>query len=253
VLLLLSVTTAPALGAGPFRVTVPVEEVPPVTDVGLKLTELGAGAFTVNVAVCVVLLNVAEIVDDVLLATALLVTVNVAVVAFAATVTLAATVAAAVLLLLSVTTVPLVPAGPFSVTVPVEEVPPVTDVGLKPTELGAGAFTVNVAVCVVLLNVAEIVDDVLLATGLVLTVNGAVVAFAATVTLAGTVAAVVLLLLSVTTAPLVPAGPFSVTVPIDELPPATLAGLRATELTAREGFTVIVTVAVFDSSPPALA
>jgi hypothetical protein len=70
---------------------VPVEEVPPVTDVGLKLTELGAGAFTVNVAVCVALLNVAEIVDDVLLATALLVTVNVAVVAFAATVTLPGT------------------------------------------------------------------------------------------------------------------------------------------------------------------
>jgi len=131
-------------------------------------------------------LYVAEIVDDVLLATGLVVTVNVAVVAFAATVTLDGTVAAAVLLLVSVTTAPPLGAGPFSVTVPVEEVPPVTDVGLKLTELGAGAFTVNVAVCVALLNVAEIVDDVLLATALLVTVNVAVVAFAATVTLPGT-------------------------------------------------------------------
>jgi len=150
VLLLLSATTAPPVGAGPFRVTVPVKEVPPVTDVGLTLAELGAGAFTVNVAVCVVLLNVAEIVDDVLLATGLVVTVNVAVVALAATVTLAGTVAAAVLLLVSVTTAPPAGAEPFSVTVPVEEVPPVTDVGLKLTELGARAFTVKAALCVVL-------------------------------------------------------------------------------------------------------
>ena len=150
-LLLLSVTTAPLLPAGPFSVTVPVEEDPPVTDAGLTLTGLRAGTFTVNVAVRVMLLDVAEIVDDVLLATRFVVTVNVAVLAPAATVTLASTVAAAVLLLLSVTTAPAVGAGQFSVTVPVEEIPPGTDVGLKLTELGTGAFTVNVAVCAVLL------------------------------------------------------------------------------------------------------
>jgi hypothetical protein len=44
----------------------------------------------------------------------------------------------------------------------------------------------NVAVCVVLLNVAEIVTNVMLATGLVVTVKVAVLAPATTVTLPGT-------------------------------------------------------------------
>jgi len=87
-------------------------------------------------------------VTDVLLATALVLTVNVPVVAFASTVTVEGTVAAAVLLLLSATTTPPLGAGPFRVTVPVEEAPPVTEVGLTLTELGAGAFTVSPAVCV---------------------------------------------------------------------------------------------------------
>jgi len=179
-----------------------------------------------------VLPKVAVIVDDALLDTRLVVTVNVAVVAPAATVTVAGTVAAAVLLLLRVTTAPPVGAGPFSVTVPVDELPPVTDVGFKLTELGAGALTASAAVCVVLLYVAEIVDDVLLATALVVTVKVAVVAFAATVTLAGTVAAAVLLLLSVTTTPPVGAAPFSVTVPVDAVPPVTDVGFKPTELGA---------------------
>ena len=148
VLLLVSVTTAPPVGAAPFSVTVPVDDAPPVTVVGLTLVEEIAadGTVTVSPAVCVVLLYVAEIVTDVLLATWLVLTVNVAVLAFAGTVTLAGTVAAAVLLLLSVTTTPPVGAAPFSVTVPVDAVPPVTDVGFKPTELGAGALTVSPAV-----------------------------------------------------------------------------------------------------------
>ena len=56
-------------------------------------------------------------------------------------------------------------------------------------------------------------------TVLVVAVNVAVVAFAATVTLAGTVAAEVLLLERVTTAPPDGAGPFSVTVPVELLLP----------------------------------
>ena len=79
-------------------------------------------------------------------ATALVVTVNVAVVAFAATVTLAGTWAAAVLLLVSVTTAPPTGAGPFNVTLPVDEVPPSTEVGLRVTELAVAAVTVKVAV-----------------------------------------------------------------------------------------------------------
>jgi len=230
VLLLFSVTTSPPVGAGPLSVTVPVDDAPPVTVVGLKLTELGAGGLTVSPAVCVVVLKVAEMVTGVLLATGLVLTVNVAVVAFAATVTLAGTVAAAVLLLASVTTSPPVGAGPLIVTVPVDEVPPVTVVGLRVTEVGTGANTVRPVLCVVLLQVAEMVSGVSLATGIVVTVNVAVVAFAATVTLAGTVAAAVLLLLSVTTAPPVGAGPFSVTVPLEEVPPVTDVGLKLTEL-----------------------
>jgi hypothetical protein len=84
-------------------------------------------------------------VSEVLLTTGLVVTVNVAVVAFAATVTLAGTWAAAVLLLDSVTTAPPAGAGPFSVTVPVDELPPSTEVGLKPTEFSAAAVTVKLA------------------------------------------------------------------------------------------------------------
>jgi hypothetical protein len=71
----------------------------------------------------------------VLEATGLLVTVKVAVVALAATVTLAGTCAAAALLLDRVTTAPPAGAGPFRVTVPVEVLPPIVEVGLSVTEV----------------------------------------------------------------------------------------------------------------------
>ena len=67
---------------------------------------------------------------------------------------------------------------------------------------------------------------------LVFTVKVVLVAPAGTVTLEGTVAAAVLLLESVTCAPPAGAGPFSLTVPVeDPTPPITLAGLRASEET----------------------
>jgi hypothetical protein len=50
VLLLDRLTTAPLDGAGPFNFTVPVAEVPPMTDVGLTMTELRVGALTVKLA-----------------------------------------------------------------------------------------------------------------------------------------------------------------------------------------------------------
>jgi hypothetical protein len=79
-------------------------------------------------------------------ATALVVTVNVALVALAGTVTLPGTVAAE-LLLDSVTCAPPPGAGPTSVTVPVELVPPATVVGLSASEdrRTSGGFTVSVA------------------------------------------------------------------------------------------------------------
>jgi hypothetical protein len=141
-------TTAPPAGAGPESVTVPVDGEGPWTVVGLKVTELSVAAVTVNVAVWVVL-RVAEMVSELLAATGLVVTVKVAVVAPAATVTLAGTCAAAVLLLDRVTAAPPAGAAPFKVTVPVEEVPPITEVGLKVTELSVAAVTVKVAVLVV--------------------------------------------------------------------------------------------------------
>ena len=73
------------------------------------------------------------------------------------------------------------------------------------------------------------VSEALLATGLVVTVNVAVVAFAATVTLAGTWAAAVLLLNSVTTAPAAGAGAPSVTVPMELVLPTTLTGAKVRE------------------------
>ena len=81
-------------------------------------------------------------------ATALVVTLNVPLVAPAGTVTLAGTLAAA-LLLESETTAPPLGAGPFRITVHVgEEVPPVTLAGLRPREEGTGGTTVSAAVCV---------------------------------------------------------------------------------------------------------
>ncbi len=59
----------------------------------------------------------------------------------------------------------------------------------------------------------------------VVTGNGAVVAFSATVTLGGTVASAGFELDKVTVAPPAGAGDANVTVPVDELPPVTLEGL----------------------------
>ena len=70
------------------------------------------------------------------------------------------------------------------------------------------------------------------ATALVLTLNVALVAPAAIVTLEGTVAATVLLLESAIVAPPAGAAPLSVTVPVEEFPPVTLVGF--TESAERE-------------------
>jgi len=96
-------------------------------------------------------------------------------------------------------------------------------------------LTVTVAVCVAPPALAVIVTGVALPTALVATVNVLLVAPAATVTLAGTVAAAVLLLDSDTTRPPLGAAALNVAVPVDELPPATLAGLTARPESAGDG------------------
>jgi len=83
--------------------------------------------------------------------------------------------------------------------------------------------------------VAEIVTDE--ADDKVVTVKLTLVAPAGTVTLAATVAAEVLLLASVTTAPPSGAGPFNVTVPVTGVPWVTLLELRDKEMSAGE-FTI---------------
>jgi hypothetical protein len=88
-------------------------------------------------------------------ATEFVVAAKVAVVAPAATVTEAGTWAAAVLELVSVTTAPPAGAGPVSVTMPVEGLPPETEAGFTLTPLKAtappGAITVKAAVRLTLL------------------------------------------------------------------------------------------------------
>ena len=145
--------------------------------------------------------------------TAKVVTVKVVVVLPVATVTEAGTVAAAVLLLDSVTAVPPVGANPVSVTVPWDVAPPLTVVGLKLKELKVGGATVNAAVLVMLPIDAVIVTEVEEGTAKVVTVKAVVVLPAGIVTEAGTVAAAVLLLDSVTTVPPAGADPDRVTVP----------------------------------------
>lgn len=97
---------------------------------------------------------------------------------------------------------------------------------------------VRVAVLVVLRYVAEIREVVLNVTEFVVMVKLAVVAPDTTVTLAGTVAFVPDRE-RVTTAPEEGADPVSVTVPVDDAPPFTLAGLRV-RVESAGGLTVSV-------------
>ena len=166
--------------------------------------------------------------------TALVLTVKVALVAPAATVTLEGTRATVVLLLERATCAPPAGAGPLRVTVPAEEFPPVTVVGFRESEEsvdggGDAGVMVSEADLVAPLKVAEIVTAVDAATALVLTVKVALVAPAATVTVEGTLATVVLLLERATCAPPAGAGPVRVTVPVEEFPPVTLVGLSESE------------------------
>src|SRR5712671_495213 len=146
-----------------------------------------------------------------------------------ATVTLAGTVTAFELSERFTTAVTGVAAA--KVTVPVAEVPPTTLVGVTVTTLStdeAGEFTVSGANRIVLPSVAASCT-VVAATLNVVTVKLALVAPAATVTLDGTLAEPGRLLDRLTTVPPVGAALDSPTVPVEGLPPLTLAGLTLNE------------------------
>src|SRR5262249_1269708 len=79
------------------------------------------------------------------------------------------------------------------------------------------------------------VTEVVAVTAVVVTVNVALVAPAATVTLAGTVPAPLFELDSVTTVPPAGAAALKVTVPVDVLPPVTVVGLSVSDERAAAG------------------
>src|SRR5262245_16803202 len=145
---------------------------------------------------------------------------------------------AALLLLESVTCAPPEGAAALRVTVPVDDcAPPLTLVGFSVSEetVTGGGVTVSEAVRSEERRDGEVVGTVEAATACVLTVKLALLAPAGMVTVAGTLAAL-LLLESATCAPPDGAAALRVTVPVDDCaPPLTLVGLSVSEETVTGG------------------
>jgi hypothetical protein len=191
--------------------------------------------FTVSAAVRVTPAYTALIVAVVVAVTEVVVTVNVLLVEPAGTVTLA-DVDAADELSDSATTAPPLGAAALNVTVPVEELPPVTLVGLSETAESVGpvapdGLIVSVALCVTFSCVAEMTTVDVCVTCAAFTVNVALVWPSGTTTLNGTVASTVLLLTRSTTA--LPAER-NLTVPVNDAGPTTVLGFSVTDATACE-------------------
>jgi hypothetical protein len=142
VLLELRATLKPIEGAGPFRVTVPVLDCPAETVEGFRVTVARVAGLTVSEAIAEVPKPVAVIVALVALETADVVMLKVAEVAPDGTVTVAGA-KATLLLEVREMTVPTEGAGPVKVTVPVDWLPPVTDVGERVRLDGTGESKVS--------------------------------------------------------------------------------------------------------------
>ena len=241
-----SVTTAPPEGAAAVKVTVPVEDLPPATLVGLTDTEdkdaavVDAG-FTVSVADRNTPPSDAVMLTKVEAVTELVVSVKLALVAPAATVTLAGTLTAAEASESETSTPPL-GAAALKVTVPVEELPPTTLVGLSDSVervgvVAAAGFTVKTPETAPLPEAdAEMVARLVAVTVPVVTVKLALLAPAGTVTLDGTAAAAELSV-SDTTTPPEGAAALKLTVAVEELPPTTLVGLSLSAESVTAGAT----------------
>jgi len=119
-------------------------------------------------------------------------------------------------------------AGPVNFTVPVVDPPETTELGSIVSESSVAGTTVKLAVSETPLNVALISTGVCFFTGTVATVNWAEVCPAGTTTDVGTVTGA--FAPSLTVAPLAPAGPFNVTVPIAPFPPVRVVGATVTEV-----------------------
>jgi hypothetical protein len=230
-----SETTTPPGVAGAVSVTVPVDDVPPTTDSGLRLRLETVGLFewTVRIAVRLTPSALAVMTDELVPAVAPVVIVNVAVVAPPTIVTCAGTVATA-LPLESATTTPPGGAGPLNVTVPVLVEPSRTDAGSRARLESVAVVrlddvTVSTAERLTPPPTAVIVTDVSALTEPVVTVNVALVDPAGTSTLAGTDAADALLLDKDTVMPPLGAAAVSATVPVADDPPPTDVGLSASE------------------------
>jgi len=148
-------TRVPPTGAGPFKVTVPTDEFPPVTAGGATNKPIRAAGLIVRVVEA----DPPRV--PLIVAVAVLATADVLIVKFtdscpAATVTLAGTVALG-LVEDRITTAPFGPAAPFNVAVPVEGVPPMTELGDTETLAMLAVTIVSVAVWVMPFDFAVIV------------------------------------------------------------------------------------------------
>jgi hypothetical protein len=211
--------------AAAVRVTVPVLVAPAMTDVGENFRELSRFGVAVKVFVTVVPLSAAEILTVVEMVTALVTTLKVAVELPAGTVTEAGMDATAEAPLTTVRgTLVSEMVGAPRVSVPVVVKPPTSDVGLNVSFVGISCVSVSTAVMFDPPNDAVRFAVVLVDTPLVVTVAGALVAPAGTVTVGGTTASE-LLLERLATAPPEGATPTRYTVPIEFAPPTTEVGV----------------------------
>lgn len=225
-------TLTPALGAGPVRVTFPVVLTPPTTVCGATVTLRSAAGSTLTATLCEDVPIDPVIVEVTWLATGNDLMIKVADVFFAGIVTETPTVAAEGRLLTNLTTTPPVGAGPVIVTVPVEIVPPGMLEGFAEIDAKMAGSIPSVVDCVSFPKVAVTVTEWPVVTETVGTENVMEDNPAGTLTQAGTLAYVELLIERLTRIPPDGAGPFRVTVPVAVVPPATELGEKLMPISA---------------------
>jgi hypothetical protein len=229
---------------------------PPIIDLGDAMVSVSAGGVTVSAAGTMLPLSAAEIVALAMDETGVVEMVNVPVAEAAAMVAVPSTVTPLAVLSLDIVTVkPPVGAGLEIVTVPVELVPPITDVGFSVRLTSVGAVTVSGPEALSTPAVAVTVINVFVATAVVPTVTEPdTVCPARIVTVVGLKLRTPFGLLERVTVRLEAIGLTRLTVPVTLLPPTTVLALsvkiRLSGRTCRvpgaaapmEGVAVIVSV-----------